>query len=485
MVAKPTIANSAVSIDPLKSSAAPQDEPFSFGDFPNSSQDCRASRNGDTPPYKNAHSGRYANANARFALFDDQYVSRKRGSSGPADPTRIEERELQLHIAEAQERIEGTRVRAEEIRLEVQREKTATAKVQIELQGAMLAVRKLDLENERMRHELHVQQSSRDPGRAAQLDVQARIAAIQHQTALVEKDIASAKSESHGMAAANKGLDKKIWDQRAAAAQSQVDEQKARLELATRQGGTDQASLDRSVSASLDLMRVLISKGQTEALMIPLAVLKQAGLTDGMLASLTASELAGALPTDGGAVEPPVPYVDTFANGGARSLDALANGRGEPAGALPTDGGAVEPPVVDVTEATSAETETAARAAVVDEAALLAEDLSAASRAVEPPAVAKTKAKTKAASAKNKAASVNDRAAECAAEIARLAAENARLEAGLAVKKLKADGARGARSEPFFAIAEVRMGKPAAAAAVSGAEVAPRTGGPRRRISEL
>jgi hypothetical protein len=234
-------------------------------------------------------------------------------------------------------------------------------------------------------------------------------------------------------------------------------------------------------------MRVLISKGQTEALMIPLAVLKQAGLTDGMLARLTASELAGAQPTDGGAVEPPVPYVDTFANGGARSLDALANGRGEPAGALPTDGGAVEPPVVDVTEATSAETETAARAAVVDEAALLAEDLSAASRAVEPPAVAKTKAKTKAASAKNKAASVNDRAAECAAEIARLAAENARLEAGLAVKKLKADGARGARSEPFFAIAEVRMGKPAAAAAaaVGGAEVAPRTGGPRRRIPEL
>ena len=34
----------------------------------------------------------------------------------------------------------------------------------------------------------------------------------------------------------------------------QVDEQKARLELATRQGGVDQASLDRSVSASLDLM---------------------------------------------------------------------------------------------------------------------------------------------------------------------------------------------------------------------------------------
>ena len=111
--------------------------------------------------------------------------------------------------------------------------------------------------------------------------------------------------------------------------------------------------------------------------MIPLAVLKQAGLTDGMVASLTASELAGALPTDGGAVEPPVPYVDTFANGGARSLDALA------------------------------------------------------------------------------------------------------------VKGLKADGARGARSEPFFAIAEVRMDKPAAAAAVSGAEVAPRTGGPRRKISEM
>ena len=52
--------------------------------------------------------------------------------------------------------------------------------------------------------------------------------------------------------------------------------------------------------------------------------------------------------------------------------------------------------------------------------------------------------------------------------------------------ELKADGARGARSEPFFAIAEERMDKPAAAAAaVGGAEVAPRTGGPRGRISEL
>ena len=59
------------------------------------------------------------------------------------------------------------------------------------------------------------------------------------------------------------------------------------------------------MSASLDLMRVLISKGQTEALMIPLAVLKQAGLTDGMPASLTASELAGTLPADGGAIELP------------------------------------------------------------------------------------------------------------------------------------------------------------------------------------
>ena len=87
-------------------------------------------------------------------------------------------------------------------------------------------------------------------------------------------------------------------------------------------------------------------------------------------------------------------------------------------------------------------------------------------------------ADTKAASAKTKATSAKT-------EIARLAAENARLEAGLAVMELKADGARGARSEPFFAIAEVRMDKPAAAAAVSGAEVAPRTGGPRRRISEL
>ena len=179
-------------------------------------------------------------------------------------------------------------------------------------------------------------------------------------------------------------------------------------------------------------------------------------------------------------------HVDTFANGGARSLDALANGRGEPAGALLTDGGAVEPPVVDVTEATSAETETAARAAVVDEAALLVEDLSAASGAVKLLAVAKTKAKTKTASAKNKAASVDDQAAKCAAEIARLAAENARLETGLGAKKLKADSARGARLEPFFAIVEVRMDKPAAAAAaVSGAEVAPRTGGPQRRISEL
>ena len=401
MVAKPTIANSAVSIDPLKSSAAPGDEPFTFGDFPpNSSrpttptQDCRAPPSRETPRYKNA--------NERYAFFDAQHVpaSRKRHFSGPRDSElRIEERELQLHIAKAQERIEGTRVRAEEIRLEVQREKTATAKVQVELQGAMLAVRKLDLENERMRHELHVQQSSRDPGRAAQLDVQARIAAIQHQTALLEKDIASAKSLSQGMTATNKGIDEKIWAQRAAAARAQVDEQKARLELATRQGGVDrvnQASLDRSVSASLDLMRVLISKGPTEALMIPLAVLKQAGLTDGMLASLTASELAGALPTDGGAIELP---------------------------------------------------------AVAD---------------------------TKAASAKTKATFAKT-------EIARLAAENARLEAGLAVKKLKADGARGARSEPFFAIAEVRMGKPAAAAAaaVGGAEVAPRTGGPRRRISEL
>ena len=111
--------------------------------------------------------------------------------------------------------------------------------------------------------------------------------------------------------------------------------------------------------------------------MIPLAVLKQAGLTDGMLASLTASELAGALPTDGGAIELP---------------------------------------------------------AVAD---------------------------TKAASAKTKATSAET-------EIARLAAENARLEARLVVKELKADSARGARSEPFFAIAEVRMDKPAAAAAVGG-----------------
>ena len=67
----------------------------------------------------------------------DQYASRKRGSSGPADPTRVEERELQLRIAEAQGCIEGARVRADEIRLEVQQEKTTTAKVQIELQGAI------------------------------------------------------------------------------------------------------------------------------------------------------------------------------------------------------------------------------------------------------------------------------------------------------------------------------------------------------------
>ena len=262
MVAKPTIANSAVSIDPLKSSAAPGDEPFTFGDFPpNSSrpttptQDCRAPPSRETPRYKNA--------NERYAFFDAQHVpaSRKRSFSGPADPRdselRIEEKRLQLHIAEAQERIEGTRVRAEEIRLEVQREKTATAKVQIELQCKMLAVRELDLKHEHAKYELLVHQSNRDPARAAQLDMQIGIAGIQYSTAVVEKGIADAKSLSQGMTATNKGLDEKIWAQRAAAARAQVDEQKARLELATRQGGVDrvnQASLDRSVSASLDLM---------------------------------------------------------------------------------------------------------------------------------------------------------------------------------------------------------------------------------------
>ena len=50
----------------------------------------------------------------------------------------------------------------------------------------------------------------------------------------------------------------------------------------------------------------MVSKEHTTGLMIPLAVLKQAGLTE--LASLTASKLASAEPTDGGAVEPLVLY---------------------------------------------------------------------------------------------------------------------------------------------------------------------------------